>query len=286
MTEQMSFRPPGVQGGFLIGDVFKRSFGVFGRNFPLLFSITAIVTSPSLYFEAEVTAMTTPGNTTAPGGAFWLMVIGGGLAGMIVETLAQALVFHAAFEDLHGRPVKLRDTLNGVAAWLAPIITLAIILGTLPLIMIAIGTAASVWVMATIATMPDMADMPQLFSYVPGFALVMLLLTLAESVVWILSAVALPACLIEGLDPIAAFRRSMALTKGSRWRILFALSIVDGVAWPLSGAVSAIVTLTIGAVAASFLSFLLNAVFIAFNAVLTIVIYRDLRIAKERIAAA
>jgi hypothetical protein len=285
MTQQMSFRTPEIQGAFVIRDVFNRSFAVFGRNFPLLFAITAIVTSPSLYFEAEVTALTTPGNPQALGGGFWLAVIGGGLAGMVVETIAQALVFFAAFQDLSGRRVGLKDILNRVVARLAPIMILAVILGTLPLIMIAIGTGAGGWAMATIATMSDIADAAPLLTYAPAFFLVMLLLLLAASVVWILTAVAVPACLIEALDPIAAIWRSIALTKGNRWRILVALSVVDGVAWPVSAAVSALISLTIGAVAASFLTFLLNAVFIAFNAVLTIVIYRDLRIAQDAIAA-
>jgi hypothetical protein len=286
MTEQISDRPPGVPGGFLIGEVFNRSFGVFGRNFLLLFTIAAIVTSPSLYFEAELTAFTTPGNTPATlGGDFWLAVIGCGLAGTIVEAVAQALVFQAAFQDLRGRAVSLRDALSAVVARLAPILVLAIILGALPLIMISIVTGAGVWIAATAAATPDVIDLADQFQFVPAFSLGILFLAVAASVVWILAAVALPACLIEALDPIAAFRRSMALTKGYRWRIFVALSVVGGIGWPLSAAFTAIITLIVGTVAAEFLTFLMNALLIAFNAVLTIVIYHDLRVAKEGVEA-
>jgi hypothetical protein len=93
--------------------------------------------------------------------------------------------------------------------------------------------------------------------------------------------VAVPVCVVERLGPIKSMGRSTRLTKGHRWKIFgiwFAALLVQGV-------VQSVLT---GLVAAGGLSLLgmpvlviWSAVYGAFSAVLAVVAYHDLRVAKE-----
>ena len=92
--------------------------------------------------------------------------------------------------------------------------------------------------------------------------------------------VAVPACVIEKLGVTASTSRSVALTKGYRWQIfgLFLLVVVIAL-------VGAFVLAKIGGVGlvGQTLSFAWQVVSTAFGAVLSAVIYHDLRMAKEGI---
>ena len=50
-----------------------------------------------------------------------------------------------------------------------------------------------------------------------------------EIILTTLAAAAVPACLMEGLGPVASLKRSLDLTRGSRLKILLLVSLVYGV---------------------------------------------------------
>lgn len=93
------------------------------------------------------------------------------------------------------------------------------------------------------------------------------------------TSVALPAVVVEGLGPTAAFRRSLELTRGYRWRLLggfflvflvnLALNMIGNLASLASPAVGALVSLVVMVPTAS-LGWIVPAV-----------AYHDLRVAKE-----
>lgn len=92
--------------------------------------------------------------------------------------------------------------------------------------------------------------------------------------------VAIPACVIEKLGVTASMSRSVALTKGYRWQIfgLFLLVVV------ISALGAFVFTLIGGAgLVGQLLAFGWQVVSTAFGAVLSAVIYHDLRMAKEGI---
>ena len=92
--------------------------------------------------------------------------------------------------------------------------------------------------------------------------------------------VAIPACVVERLGPWTSLQRSAALTKGNRWkvaRLIIVLTVITGIGGGLVVAVTAEAGMTIGLIANLIWSALVG----AFSAILGVVIYHDLRVAKE-----
>jgi hypothetical protein len=93
--------------------------------------------------------------------------------------------------------------------------------------------------------------------------------------------IALPCCVVERLGPFGSLGRSAALTKGYRWKLfglIVLLAIVGGI---LSGTISN-VFLTTGIPAVYAIGqYAWQAVYLGFHSILAVVIYHDLRVAKE-----
>ena len=105
---------------------------------------------------------------------------------------------------------------------------------------------------------------------VPGFIL------------WTTCFVAIPVCVVEQTGPWKSLSRSAALTKGNRWKIfgmVVVLIIISGISMPLINGLQAAAGTTIGLLA----NLIWNALSAAFSAVLGVVTYHDLRVAKEGI---
>jgi hypothetical protein len=107
------------------------------------------------------------------------------------------------------------------------------------------------------------------------------LLIVPAAIVVSMFFVVIPACVAEGLGPVQSMRRSAELTKGYRWRI-FAL-------WFAILVAEVVVQMQLDQTTRPFGYFSLvlgsqviwDMLVIAFSAVVTAVIFRDLRIAKE-----
>lgn len=94
---------------------------------------------------------------------------------------------------------------------------------------------------------------------------------------------ALPALVVERTGPIDSLRRSAALTKGHRWKvfgIIFVMGIVVGI---LGAVVNAIALAFHNWMAFAIVQYLFQALVIAFKSVVGVVLYHDLRAAKEGI---
>jgi hypothetical protein len=102
--------------------------------------------------------------------------------------------------------------------------------------------------------------------------------------------VAMPVCVVEQLGPFGSLGRSRQLTKGHRWKIVGLQMVVIIPALIIGGLVGAIIVGTGGFLAmASALSSTLgqvvnliwSAIWTAFYAIVIVVTYHDLRVAKE-----
>jgi hypothetical protein len=166
-----------------------------------------------------------------------------GLLTFVLQILAQATSLYGAFQDMRQQPFTIGDSLRIGLARTIPVI--------------AVGTLVGVAMMLGF-----------MLFVVPGVILGCMLY------------VAIPACVIEKLGVTASMSRSVALTKGYRWQIfgLFLLVVVISL-------LGAFVFKLIGGVggAGQLLSFAWQVVSTAFGAVLSAVIYHDLRVAKEGI---
>jgi len=114
------------------------------------------------------------------------------------------------------------------------------------------------------------------FVTVLGFAL-LIVPGLVLSTIWF---VGLPACLADQLGPWASLRRSRELTKGHRWKV-FALTLLLFTASLCGVFVEPWLFAAAGLIAGSVVKLMWSGILIVFNAVLVVVTYHDLRVAKE-----
>jgi hypothetical protein len=238
---------------FRIGQVFSRAWSVFSGNFLKFMVVTGIASLPPLLIPQPSPA--TPENPFGGVGPTFFLVM---FLTLVLGTLSQAIVLYGAFQDMRGRPVSLADCLKVGLRRLFPII----------------GLALSVGVAVMLASM---------LLIVPGIMLYMM---------WF---VATPVCVVEQLGPFRSLRRSRALTKGHRWK-LFGLTLVILIPALIVGAILGAIMLAIsgtgGFLAMStalatplgqVVNLIWSAAWSAFYAIVIVVTYHDLRVAKEGI---
>jgi hypothetical protein len=178
----------------------------------------------------------------ASGNGGWIAL--GFIATLVLNVLSQAIVLYGAFEDMRGLPVNLGESIKVGLRRFFPVLGVAI-------------------------CMPLLAGLAAILLLFPGLMVMTMLF------------VSVPACVVERLGPFKSMGRSAWLTKGHRWKIfgiwiavLFvggtAQSILNGVARAAGGVVIGLVV-----------SVLCGAILGAFNAILAVVAYHDLRVAKE-----
>jgi hypothetical protein len=169
---------------------------------------------------------------------------GVGVVRAMLFALSQAAVLHAAVDDMRGRPVNLIESLKLGLRRSFPVLGVAICV----LILAALGAVALFF----------LALMVMVF-------------------------VAVPACVVERLGPVKSMERSARLTKGHRWKVfgLWIATLIVGliVESVLSGLLAAVG----GAVVRAAVLLVWSAVLSAFSAILAVVTYHDLRVAKEGI---
>jgi len=233
MSEQAVDMSVTARGSLRVGDVLGRSFSVFGRHFLLFVVITAVVTAPNLFFSMKFAGVAaaqqaTPG-TILPG--FWSLMLESAVVGLALYALSQAMVLHGAFQDMLGRPVSLRESMNRVAARLVPLILTLICL----YVVVVLG---------------------------------MILLIV-------------PGIMVAIMAAVASFWRSVELTKGSRWKIFAAFMVPAMVGGGVNFALRKLAGIAVGPEWAVLVTFPLAAALTSFLSVLSVVIYHDLRVAKE-----
>ncbi len=162
----------------------------------------------------------------------------------LTQLIALAAIIDATFQDMRGQPVRLGGSAARGLRRLFPLI------GTLIL------AALGVW-------------LGILLLIVPGFML---------AAAWYVYA---PACVVERKGPLGSLERSAELTEGNRWKI-FAVYLILSI---VGMAAAALVARALGAVlpqgAALLASGIWSGVWSAFKNVTNVVIYHDLRAAKE-----
>jgi hypothetical protein len=172
----------------------------------------------------------------------WAML--GGLLMLLLGPITQAITLHVAFQDMRGRPVSLIEAVRAAFGRLLPLIGLFICMG----LAIAVGA---------------------LLFIVPALVLMTM---------WY---VAISACIVERLGVFASMERSSALTKGHRWAIFgtWLLLLITGAI--LASVLESVLGLSgsAGVVKAGSLAW--SGFLTAFGTVFSVVVYHDLRVAKE-----
>jgi hypothetical protein len=171
------------------------------------------------------------------------LIASGVVLAMVLSALSQATVLYGAFEGLRGGQVDVMTSFKYASRRFVPVIGVAILS----------------------ALLAGLACIALIF---PG----LMLMTM-----WY---VATPACVVERLGPWNSMMRSAALTKGHRWKVfglVIVLSIIGLIGSGMVEAMAVGVGTTIGMV----LKLIWSAFYGAYSAIVVVVIYHDLRVARE-----
>jgi hypothetical protein len=168
--------------------------------------------------------------------------------GIFLNTIGEAVILFGAFQYLRGVPVVPGEALQRSLARFFPIVGFAIL-----------------YVIALIVGF--------IFFVIPAIILF---------VVW---TVALPACVVEGLGPVACMRRSAELTRGYRWKI-FGIMILLWIVGAIVGGIFDAIGEQGGIVTKALIGLLWSAVWWTYWNCVLVMIYHDLRVVKEGIDTA
>jgi len=228
--------------------VFNQAWGVFSRNLLKFIVVTGIASLPPLFVKQPQLGGPPPVDPFQNlGWTFFAAFLG-----IVLNTLAQAMVFNGAFEVMRGRPVDLAASAKVGLRRFFPVVGIAIVVSLL----VGLG---------------------------------MLLLAFPGIMLYTMWFVATPVCVVERAGVFHSMGRSRELTKGYRWKIfgLYLVVLIPAIligggmsAVILSGgaaAVNQVLASTIGKIA----NLVWSALWTAFFAIIVAVAYHDLRVAKE-----
>jgi hypothetical protein len=242
----MSAEPITAGGDFRVGDVLNRTWRVFTRNILFFLGITLLVYLAIFLPLGVVGVLVVLAGMGSDAG--WLIAAGIVLAVVlfiVLNTIGQAVLLFGTFQRLRGQPLQVGEALRRAFARFFPLVGVGIL-------------------------------------YTLGLAVGLLLLIVPMFFVFVMWLVAVPACVVEGLGPVASLSRSADLTKGYRWPV-FGLACVLTVINGIGGQFFAIALGLAGDWASGVGSGLWFVVSTALWNCALIMIYHDLRAAKEGI---
>ena len=224
---------------FRVGNVFSRAFGLTSRQFVLFFLVAAAGQVPGLIITLQMPS----GQLHQPGAVFGTVALVSILIGVVLLPLTQAIIYHAAFQEMLGRPIRLGASFALALRRFFPVFGTLICMGV-----------------------------------VIGFGFILLLV---PGIIWAtMFAVAVPVCVVERLGPFHSLGRSRFLTKGHRWKILGIALVLLLIAVAVDIA-TGVGTFTVGLTFGHLIDFLVQSALGAFWSVLAVVIYHDLRVSRE-----
>jgi len=237
-----------ARGDFRVGQVLSQTWRVFSRNFLTFIIVTGIASLPPILVQQPLPGGSPPADPFQGLGLAFLAI----LIAVIFNTLAQGILLYGAFEIMRGRPMNLAESAKVGLRRFFPIVGLAIVVSFL------VGLAMALLL-------------------VPG----LMLLTM-----WF---VATPVCVVERAGVFRSMGRSRELTKGHRWKI-FGLYLVVLIPALIIGAIlgavivsggAAVINSALSSTLGKIANLIWSAVWTAFLAILAVVTYHDLRVAKE-----
>ncbi len=216
------------------GQVLDHTFALYRNNFFLFAGIATVGPAASVIFQL----ITVGANVTSPFGARMApgtkLGVGTGVAAIMSILLGYAIML-AGIAISHAATVKAvaavhlgRET-SVIGAYKALWGRMMSLFGTCVLILLLMAAAiiavtiVLVPVFIGIAALGRSAPLSRDAGLIVGFLFVIAVFGLifaAMTFVYVRYALAIQACMVEGLGPVASLRRSAFLSKGGRWRVV------------------------------------------------------------------
>jgi hypothetical protein len=264
-------------GDFRVGDVISRAWSVFTRNIFFFLAVPLLING--IYFAVNfalvrfftVLRFAAISPELAPASP-WMVVVASIsilILFLCVYMIGQGVLLMGAFQRLRGEPLRVGTALRRTFARFLPLMALTVLL-TLAMIAVVIGCSAVLWVLGFV--LGRLVVVLMFGMLVPIFML---------AVMW---SVVVPACLVEGLGPIASMARSADLTRGYRWKISGIVLLLVVMALVALIIMTALTRLS--PVAVLIFEVACSVAWTAYFSCAIIMIYHDLRVAKEGVDTA
>lgn len=203
------------------GQLLDHSFALYRKNFLLFVGIATLGPAANVIFQL----LTVGANVGAPFGsrrAATLATMGlGMIAGYVIMLTGMALSHAATVKAVAA--VHLGRETSVVGAYKALRGRIWSLFGTFGLIVLIVGAAlVAVIIVAVLVTMFVLAGRtgPGTAGAVVRALVIAALALAAFTAIYVRYALAIQACVVEGLGPRASLKRSVFLSKGSRWRVV------------------------------------------------------------------
>lgn len=216
------------------GQLLDHTFALYRKNFLLFVGIASVGPAANVVFQL-LTVGANVGSPFAPFGRRGAAATGAAsVASVGLSMLVGYVIMLAGMALSHAATVKAvaavhlgRET-SIIAAYRALRGRIWSMFGTFALIALIVGgaTAGIIFVAVIVAMVPAMAlrrgpPDPTGYAIIGIVVIVAALLAFAVFIaLYVRYAVAIQACVVEGLGPRASLKRSVLLTKGGRWRVV------------------------------------------------------------------
>lgn len=189
------------------GNIFKQTFTVWFRNIAVYLILSAVACVPLLIYAWMVLT----GELSLGGLGIFSAVLA--LAGLLLSNVITGLVSYSVFRTLRGDSAPVGTAISAGLARLVPIVTTGIV----------------------VALVVGLFFAPMIWGYSKGAyesSLLTLVMLIPGIYVSIALSLAVPAAAVEGINALAAVKRSYTLTQGSRgtiFGVLFLIGIIENV---------------------------------------------------------
>jgi hypothetical protein len=251
----MSLATTGVaEGQFRIGDVIGKTLAVLLRNLPPIIVVFGIAILPDLLILGQLGVR---------GAVIWRFPWAYAAPTLVrlMFSLGEASIAYGVIEQLHNRRLGVMSSIRFAKYRLRPVAGISLLI------------TAAIYLPSTILF--GIANVTPT-SYVVR-SLLTFFMWLVIGTIW---PVAIPACVLEHLGPWKSFKRSAELAKGHRWKI-FGIFMVSAIIFEAGAALIGVAVAMFGLTTWLVASMIWRTLFNAFSAVLAIVVYHHLRIARE-----
>lgn len=257
----------GMTNPFRVGHVLSRGFRILFRNFITFGLVTLIVLMPYVLVVSVSSDLFAANFSSASVGILALGIL---LLPILLAYLATAAVAHGAFEALRGQRPGIGGCLLRGFSLSVPVFGVAI--ATLLALVLSLVPPA----LAVIYLKGGLAVLMFVVLLFPLFVVI--------TVLW----VAVPVIVVERRGILRGLSRSIALTKGNRWRVFGIIMILWLINW-VTNLVGGLLLLPFsltggGGVAGVIVTGVLVSIYLALNGVMSTIGYHDLRVAKEGFA--
>ena len=254
-------------GEFRVGDVLIQSWRIFAGNLLFFLGVPVLIYVAVVFAVAIVFGLmfALAGGAAQSAGTAAAVVFLAIMLAVALNMVGQAVLLVGAFQRLRGERIRGGAALRRALARFFPLLGLLLLFG---LALAFVGFVCFAFVSSLMTALGFLALLVVPVVCIPAVVLL---------VMW---AVIVPACVVEGRGPIESMVRSADLTNGHRWKI-FAVFLVLVIAYVVVGELTEAILAPIGPTLAGLAGLAWIAAWTAYWNCAVIMMYRDLRVAKE-----